>query len=138
MKNKLPIGYYLKTVDTLLTEGIDNIHQESGITRMDWQLLHSINENKHSVIQPITKLLSAFANKETLENALNNLCEKGYITKGNELTLTDNGKIFYEHCLQKQIQFRKKAMQNISEDEYEKTLSCLEKIIENLSPKSSS
>jgi len=43
MKNKLPIGYYLKKTDNLLTEGINNIHKEFNLTRTDWQILNSID-----------------------------------------------------------------------------------------------
>lgn len=135
MENKLPIGYYLKMADNLLTEGIHNIHQETGITRTDWQILNSINENNNLDVKSITKLLSVFADNATIAAAITNLHERGIILLGNKLSLTERGKSLYENCLQKQKQFRQIAMQNISEEEYENTLACLEKIIENLSPK---
>ncbi len=39
---KLPIGYWLKKADILLTEGIDKIQLQFGITKTGWQTLNTI------------------------------------------------------------------------------------------------
>lgn len=102
MKDKLPIGYYLKNADRLLTEGINHIHREMGITRTDWQILNSIHENDKIDLQKIAELLTAFADKETISNAISAL-EKRHLIVGNQfLSLTETGKKLFETCLQKQ------------------------------------
>lgn len=41
----LPIGYWIKQADQMLTKGIDEIQLLFNITRTDWQIINSINEN---------------------------------------------------------------------------------------------
>lgn len=132
MKDKLPIGYYLKNADRLLTEGINHIHREMGITRTDWQILNSIHENDKIDLQKIAELLTAFADKETISNAISAL-EKRHLIVGNQfLSLTEEGKKLFETCLQKQKAFRQKSMEGLTQEEYVQTISFLEKLIDNL------
>ena len=132
MKNKLPIGYYLKKTDNLLTEGINNIHKELDITRTDWQILNSINENAKIGRQKIAGLLSEFANKETISEAVATLLNRQLILEEKYFSLTEKGKDLYQTCFQKQKAFRQKAMKNIAEQQYLQTIETLEKIIDNL------
>src|SRR5690554_1331088 len=132
MKNKLPIGYYLKKADNLLTKGINNIHKELDITRTDWQILNSINENAEIDRQQITQQLSEFANKETISEAVAMLLSRQLIREENYFSLTERGKDLYQTCFQKQKVFRQKAMTNITEQQYLQTIETLEKITENL------
>lgn len=132
MKNKLPIGYYLKKTDNLLTEGINNIHKEFDITRTDWQILNSINENAEIDRQQITEQLSEFANKDTISEAVAMLLSRQLIREEKYFSLTEKGKDLYQICFQKQKVFRQKAMENITEKQYLQTIEMLEKIIDNL------
>ncbi len=132
MKNKLPIGYYLKKTDNLLTEGINNIHKEFGITRIVWQILNSINENAEINRQKITELLSEFANKETISDAISTLLDRQLIREEKYLSLTKKGEVLYQTCFQRQKAFRQKATENITEQQYLQTIETLEKIIDNL------
>ena len=43
---KLPIGYFIKQADYLLTKGINEIQSSLGLTRTDWQILNSFNRRK--------------------------------------------------------------------------------------------
>lgn len=132
MKNKLPIGYYLKKTDNLLTEGINNIHKEFNITRTDWQILNSIDENAEIDRQKIVEPLSEFANNETISEAVAALLNRQLIREEKYFALTEKGKDVYQTCFQKQKAFRQKAMENITEQEYLQTIGTLEKIIANL------
>ncbi len=132
MKDKLPIGYYLKNADRLLTEGINHIHQEMGITRTDWQILNSIHENDKIDLDKIAELLKAFADKETIENSLTALAKRQLISDNQLLSLTEEGKKLFETCLQKQKAFRQKSMEGLTQEQYEQTISFLEKLIDNL------
>lgn len=132
MKDKLPIGYYLKNADRLLTEGINHIHQEMGITRTDWQILNSIHENDKIDLDKIAELLKAFADKETIIKAVKAMAKRQLITDNQFLSLTEEGKKLYVTCLQKQKAFRQKSMEGLTQEQYEQTISFLEKLIDNL------
>jgi len=133
MKNKkLPIGYYLKKVDNLLTEGINQIHKEHNINRTQWQILNSVKENPGIAREQIAGLLSEFDRKEAINQAISNLVERGLIHENAALNLTSQGEELFEICLKKQTAFRQKAMKNITEEEYNQIIATLEKIIENL------
>ena len=132
MKNKLPIGYYLKKADNLLTEGINDIQNEFGITRTYWQILNSIKTDTEIDRQKLSELHSEFANKETIDKAVATLMERQLIREENFLTLTEKGQELYQNCFAKQQEFRQKAMKNITDDEYFQMITTLEKIIYNL------
>lgn len=129
---KMPIGYYLKKVDNLLTDGINKIHAENGLTRTDWQILNTINGSGNMDRQAISGLLSEFANNETINNAISGLITNGLVSGSKELKLTDKGKEVFRTCLQKQTSFRQKSMQNLTEQEYLQLIATLEKIMDNL------
>lgn len=129
-KKKLPIGYYLKKVDNLLTDKIDVIHSEFGLTRTDWQILNSISEGVDK--KAILTQLSEFASAEQLNERIHSLLERSLIVDNIILKLTDKGEGIFKTCLQKQTALRQKSMQNITEHEYLQLITTLEKIIDNL------
>lgn len=130
--NKLPIGYYLKKIDNLLTKGINRIHGEFAINRTQWQIIHSIYENDGISREQIAATLKEFADSETLANATSDLINRGLVRESTTFTLTEKGKELHKQCFEKQKEFRQKAMRNISEEEYLTTISTLEKMIDNL------
>jgi len=132
MKNKLPIGYYLKKADNLLTEGINKIHAESGITRTQWQVLNSIIQKDEADRHHVIELLNEFADKDTINDSIDILINRGLVNENSFLYLTDRGKELFEKCFQKQKIFRQRVMENISEQEYVQIITTLEKIIDNL------
>ncbi|HEY0055084.1 MAG TPA: hypothetical protein VGB63_07000 [Pedobacter sp.] len=131
-KKKLPIGYYLKEADQLLTSGINKIHAEAGLTRTDWQILNSINRQDGLERTVVLDLLAKFATMEIINGAIENLVRKNLIFENITLNLTDKGKEIYRSGLERQNSFREKAMRDISEQEYLQLIATLEKVIENL------
>ena len=133
MKNKLPIGYYLRKVDNLLSSGIEKIHSANGINRLDWQIIHSLSIQQDMDRKKLSALLQEFADEATVSDALEVLVLRGYISQQNgNLRLTGEGVRVHETSWQQQQDFRKKTMSNVSEKEYNQLLSILERIIRNL------
>jgi|SRR5450432_3653726 len=130
---KLPIGYFIKQADDLLTKGINEIQSESGLTRTDWQILNSIAEKEQSNEAELTMLLKPFA-KENSVNAILTKFKTDLLLneKDNKLSLTKKGIELHKTCLEKQKLFRQTAMLDISELQYQQAVSTLQKIIENL------
>jgi DNA-binding MarR family transcriptional regulator len=131
-KKKLPIGYYIKMADTLLTDGINNVHQESGLTRTDWQVLNCIEERDITDRKTICEILSKFSSAATIDNTVSALIERGLIKDDKMLRFTEKGKVVFEASFKKQALFRQKFMRNISEEEYLQLIATLEKIVDNL------
>lgn len=130
---KLPIGYWIKEADNLLTAGIDAIHSKAGITRTGWQVLNSIHENGSLQETSLFDLLSPFANKESLEQILVKLANNNLIEeKEGILFLTSGGNELYQQCFDQQKAFRQKARAGISDQDYQTAILTLQRMVENL------
>jgi len=114
-----------------LTEGINNIHKEFDINRTQWQILNSINENDDINRNQIIVLLSEFLDKEAISSTIANLINRDLVAEETKLTLTEKGENVFKKCFLKQKEFRQKAMEGVTEQEYLQTITTLEKIIEN-------
>lgn len=130
---KLPIGYWIKEADNLLTAGIDAIHSNAGLTRTGWQVLNSIHENGSFQKAALFSLLSPFANEQTLEQILVKLAGDNLIeVKEDILFLTSGGKKLHQQCFDQQKAFRQKIMSGITEQDYQVAVLTLQRIVENL------
>lgn len=133
-QKKLPIGYYLKLADNCLTKGIDEIQSKHGLNRIEWQVLNSIYEKPAILKDEILELLKPAADNELVENIFTKFIDKKQVEiKNNMLTLTADGENLHKSCFEKQQEFRKKALVDISEADYQITISTLQKLIANIS-----
>ncbi len=133
--NKLPIGYWLKKADDLLTKGIDKIQSEFGLNRTEWQVLNSIAGDEKITLKKLSELLKPFAGEEKITEILSRLLASNLIEGTASYSLTLPGKQLHADCLQKQNEFRKFAMNKISEEQYEVTINTLAQLVSNLSEK---
>ncbi|RDC63740.1 MarR family winged helix-turn-helix transcriptional regulator [Adhaeribacter pallidiroseus] len=135
MKSKdLPIGYWIKQVDCLLTQGIDKIQAAFNFSRTDWQILNAINENPGLSKPDLTKLMLPFADNNTVEAILLQFHQKGITEEDFSIRLTRAGKEMHQACLSRQIAFRKQSMQHITESDYQTTVATLRQLVTNLNP----
>lgn len=131
---QLPIGYWLKQADELLTKRIDDIQSSFGITRKDWQILNAIDENGLIQKSSLAHLMSPFAASKAVNDILVKLRAEHLIEEQDEkLALTAKGKELHLTCLDQQKKFRQTAMTGVSEQDYEVTISTLQKIVANIS-----
>lgn len=130
---ELPIGYWIKQVDELLTKGINEMQSSFGLTRTDWQILNSIKENGQNSTSELLSLMRPFVDQNSLDSILKKFRANKLLSDETEkLTLTDRGTELHKACMEKQKSFRQKAMTHISEQQYQETIITLKKIIENL------
>ena len=131
--NKLPIGYWIKQADQLLTAGIDKIQSSLGLTRTDWQIVNSLAGQPSIDINKLSVLMEPFADPASISDTLSQLKDKELIAeKGNLLSLTETGKKQHALCLERQIEFRQNTMAGISGEDYQTTLMTLQKIVDNV------
>lgn len=132
MKENRPIGFYLRQFDQLLTEGIDRMHAAVGITRRQWQLLHTLHRGEASDRAHLRGLLGLFADASGIHQALHELIARGLVWEAHELQLTEAGAALHADCLQRQEAFRARATQGLTAEDYQRTIATLERMIGNL------
>ena len=129
-----PIGYLVKQIDVLLTNGIDNIQQAFGLTRTGWQLIHTINTTGGADRSELSTVMQPFINEEQIQKLLQQLMSEGVISlaSDNKFLLTQKGTQLHQACFEVQRNFREKLMANITGPEYVTTMQTLQKMITNL------
>jgi hypothetical protein len=129
----VPVGYWIKKADNLLTEGINAIQSANGINRSGWQVLGllSVKQMNHD---HLAATMQPFTGREDLQELLEELEIKELIELNNSMyLLTVKGRKLFDACFVQQQAFRMKTMQEISAEDYATTLATLQKIVANLS-----
>jgi DNA-binding MarR family transcriptional regulator len=129
-----PIGYWLRLVDTLLTKGINETLAEFGLSRTEWQVMHSIAEHHTINFTDLESLSKPFVDTQSLSDILFSLKRNGLINTdtGSKLSLSEKGTALHQRCLGKQQSFRAKAISGISSADYEQVVSTLQKMADNI------
>jgi DNA-binding MarR family transcriptional regulator len=132
----LPIGYWLRKADELLTARIDEAQQAHGLSRLEWQMLNVIHEHGTASYQRIVDSLSPFADVPGLVEGIERLIGRESVeaASGDEpvYRLTAAGEALHAAALQSQLAFRRRAMRGIEDDEYAATIRVLQRLVENL------
>ncbi len=130
----LPIGYWLKRADELLTKGIDKIQSSNGLSRTNWQILNAIEKMGITSQDKIVETLHPFADPATIVNSIKNLIKKELVTEStnDNYKLTQAGSDLYGRALRKQKEFRGRAGKGITKEEYAVTIEVLKKLVDNL------
>lgn len=133
-RKHLPIGYWLKRADELLTKQIDEAQQANGLTRLAWQILNVIKQGEKVQSNEIINTLSPFADATVVQGTLAELTRQDLISRVLEdrFDLTPAGAKLYEKALLPQQAIRQQAIAGISEHEYVTTIAVLQQLVENL------
>lgn len=138
-KPQLPIGYWLKRVDALLTTAIDQAQAEHGVSRTQWQVLNSIAQSDGTDKQNLADTLAEFADAQRIDAILAQFLARGWVTVGaasNQepapVHLSDEGRRHHAVILATQKEVRQRAMQGINEEEYTTVVGILQQIAANL------
>jgi DNA-binding MarR family transcriptional regulator len=139
MKPKLPIGYWLKQVDNLLTERINETHAAHGVTRSDWQVLATLQDAGSLSKDRLFETMQTFVDTTGFDKILASLMERGWVEQGEdlqtgaaELYLTEEGRRQHEVLFAAQREVRRRAMHGISEEEYATVIRVLQQMVSNL------
>ena len=135
-QKNVPIGFWIRKADELLTRNMDQVHQEADLTRLGWQLLHTIQDRGISQASELLAMVSPFASESEAKEVLASLTKRELLhwdahTEGT-VGLTLQGEQFYRECWEKQQLIRQKARDGIGETDYQITLQTLQKIVSNL------
>ncbi|MCB0212039.1 MAG: hypothetical protein KDJ52_22040 [Anaerolineae bacterium] len=98
-KPHLPIGYWLKQADNLITEHINQAQAANGLSRSDWQVLNTLAEAGPISKAQIFTFMRTFISTSELNAILTHLVERGWAEtiaheEGSEapLQLTEEGR----------------------------------------------
>ncbi len=138
-KPKLPIGYWLKQADNLLTEQINKAQAANGVSRFDWQVLNMLKETGSASRERIVETMRAFVDAHNFDEIMTRLIARGWVeqskvskTDTEEFQLTEDGRHQHEVIFAVQKKVRERAMQGISEEEYTTVIRVLQRIVSNL------
>lgn len=138
-KPNLPIGYWLKQADKLLTEKINEVQAANGVSRFEWQVLNLICEAGSASKERIFEIMHTFIDAPSLDDIIRHLMKPGWIEQRGgpgsdptEFQLTEEGQRQHEIILAMQKEIRRRAMQGISEGEYATVIRVLQQIVRNL------
>lgn len=133
----LPIGYYLKRADELLTQRSNQALNELQLTRFDWQALNTVSQAGTVSEQDLFSPLQAFVDQSRFDDIVKNLINRSWIQRTTQgasvlLHITDEGRANHQIALEKQNAVRTRAMNNISESDYNTVIRVLETLVRNL------
>lgn len=135
-KPHLPIGYWLKKADEVLTSRINAAQEANGLTRTEWQILNVLHETSSASRSQIIELLSPFRDADALGSTIDALIDRGLVeateTETRQLRLTAQGRDLHATALAVQKKIRQQAVQGIREADYGTTIQVLQQIVNNL------
>ncbi len=132
----LPIGYWIKRADEVLTSSIDKAQQANGLSRTDWQILNLLHELGSATTDELAAPLRPFVDAISLKAEVISLSQRGLATgdgsAADKYVLTPSGQRVHEAALALQKQFRQQAVKGVSEEEYAIAVRVLQQIVKNL------
>ncbi len=153
MATPRPIGYWLKLVDRMIDEQFASTLEEHGVTRRQWQLLSVLSQGPATVEQldaavaPFLSVAELLAAETATDSApdrpdvaskssathLTELIDSAWVdatTTGYELT--DRGRGAFSRLSEVVAAQRTLATEGITQQQYDDTLTALERIARNL------
>ncbi len=137
-KPHLPIGYWLKQADNLITEQVNKAQAANGVSRTEWQVLNTLYEVGPVSKERIFEVMSTFIDAPGLDKIIMQFMKRGWaelIESSDDsmmLQLTEEGRHGHSVIFAAQKEARQRAMQGISEEEYTMVIRVLQRIVSNL------
>lgn len=135
MEAQRPIGFWLKLVDRLINERFAAIIEEHGVTRRQWQLLNVIGSN-NATVEELDQAIAPFVEPGSNEHAAEHLAElvdsEWVVIDGPVYSLTERGLGAFGRLQIVVNSLRDQAGEGLTADQYQTTLTSLEKMAVNL------
>jgi DNA-binding MarR family transcriptional regulator len=134
----LPIGFWLKKVDQLLTDQINQIQARNGLTRLEWQTLNTLHEKEGVGQEALHTILAPFTDRATLSKILGRFSELDWLDMTNDdagtsiYWLKSEGKQQHQKVFKAQQEIRELAMKEINADAYATVIRTLQQMVTNL------
>lgn len=139
MNAQRPIGYWLKLVDSLISEQFAASLEEHGVTRRQWQLLNLLGSTPHTSNELMTALAPFFdevspeGEPASPAEHLTELLESGWVAQdGESYALTDRGRTSLERLTEIVEGMRERSSAGVTPEQYETTIATLQRMATNL------
>ena len=134
---QLPIGYWLKHTDEVITRHVDQVLDDRGFNRFRWQVLNMLYEAGTMTRGTVFATMQTFISADQLKEILDGFARAGWlVTRGagnaTELELTEAGRAERDAVFKLQSDVRRRAMQGITEQEYATVVTVLQRMVSNL------
>ena len=134
--NKMPIGWYLKEADTLITHFLNSAFETYGINRFHWQVMKNIDTHGKISKELFYHQVNRFLSKEELGQVLELLLTRKWILQEEDnYSFTVTGREEYKQIAALQQSNKEKIMEGTSPEDYLTTITFLEAIIKNMGGK---
>ncbi|KRD47329.1 hypothetical protein ASE27_02965 [Oerskovia sp. Root918] len=136
-----PIGYWLKLVDRLIDQDVDEVFLRTGLTRRHWQVLNMVRDGV-SDVTTVDSVLSPFTtggaarpggHAPAVSAEISDLQARGWVTQGGagwEVTVA--GQHAYHDLLDAVSLSRERLAEGITREQYDRTIATLEQMARNL------
>jgi hypothetical protein len=139
MEAHRPIGFWLKLVDSLITEQFAASLEEHGVTRLQWQLLNILSKGPasgdelSSMLAPFLATVAGPDEPTELEEHLSELVESSWVAlEQQSYSLTEHGASNLSRLGEVVDSLREKSTAGISPTDYEAVIQTLERMAGNL------
>ena len=133
----VPLGFWLRTVDSLLDSSMDELFASGGVTRRLWQVLNTVQRNEPAGADVINDAMAMFLDENVPSTSplLDELASRGWAEAAEgSWTLTDAGRSALA-TLEKQVaQHRAVMFGGIDDQDYRTTVETLARVTRNLDP----
>ncbi|RFS26499.1 hypothetical protein DVR12_01545 [Chitinophaga silvatica] len=133
LKDKMPIGWYLKEADSLITKFMNQTLETYDIGRYHWQIMNNINTHDKVCKDLLYHQIHRFVNPAEYEEIFQSLIERNWVEKVDDnYAFTPLGKTIFLEVAAKHEANKVALTKGASEEEYLNTILFLEKMIVNL------
>jgi DNA-binding MarR family transcriptional regulator len=137
-RRDLPIGYWLKHVDELITARAAEVLEDEGLSRFHWQVLNILSERGGASWDEVFSILRTFVDREGLDRILDGLAARGWLERradageGPELRLSSAGVDAHRRIAERIAAMRRRVVEGISQDDYALVVRTLQRMAANL------
>ena len=132
--NPRPIGFWLKLVDRMIDEQFASTLEEHGVTRRQWQLMNVLAQEPSTVAQLDAAVAPFLVNPgDSAAEHLTELIDSAWVdATPTGYELTDRGRTALDKLSEVVAAQRTLATEGVTPEEYEQTVSVLERVARNL------
>lgn len=127
-----PLGWWLRHVHELLESSMAQVLEAESLTRRHWQVLNTISLGARTSADVDTTMSPFVAEEGSMAPKISDLRERGWVTEGDDFTLTDEGRAAHTRVEERVQTFRSVVTHGISDDDYVTTVKTLEQCAANL------
>jgi DNA-binding MarR family transcriptional regulator len=132
---QLPIEYWLKHADEVVTVHVNQVLEDYGFTRSRWLVFNRIYEAGTILKKDVCETMKIFTT--WLDEILDGFIQEGWLVKRGDgdsavLMLTETGKSEYEAIAALQCEVRRRVLQGVSDQECMTVIEVLQRIVNNL------